>query len=178
MGNRIKRQALPLLHMTTQTGTHKAVVRKAVASDSQGIAELVNAFTFRSDGSGQLIPLTTDDIFGSINKGLFYVAGQEGKVLACGSVVEYGGMAELRSLAVSRQHQGNGFGTALIQTCVREAKQRGYSALYTLTQQQNFALFENQGFEKSDIPPEKLSKDCAKCPAYDSCNETAFMKIL
>ncbi len=68
--------------MTTPIITLAAVVRKAVASDSQGIAELVNAFTFRSDGSGQLIPLTNEDILSSINKGLFYVAEQEGKVLA------------------------------------------------------------------------------------------------
>ena len=62
--------------------------------------------------------------------------------------------------------------------CVREAKQRGYSALYTLTQPQNFALFQKAGFEKADVPLEKRSKDCENCKIYYSCNETAFMKRL
>lgn len=165
--------------MTIQAITLAAVVRKAVASDSQDIAKLVNAFTFRSDGSGQLKPLTKEDISSLISKGLFYVAEQEGQVVACGSVVEYEGIAELRSLAVSQQHQGKGLGTALIQMCVQEAKQRGYSALYTLTQPHNFGLFERVGFKKLGAkPPEKLLKDCKDCKIYDSCNETAFVKKL
>jgi len=52
--------------MITQASTLAAIVRKAVASDSHGIAELVNVFRFQSDGSGQLIPLTTGDIAGVI----------------------------------------------------------------------------------------------------------------
>lgn len=166
--------------MTIQAITLAAVVRKAAAPDSQGIAQLVNAFAFKeSDRSGQLIPLTDDDILSLINKGLFYVAELEGQVVACSSVVEYEGIAELRSLAVSQQHQGKGLGTTLIQMCVQEAEQRGYSALYTLTQPQNFALFERAGFKKSDTkPPEKLLKDCEGCKIYGSCNETVFIKKL
>lgn len=166
--------------MTTQTITLAAVVRKAAAPDSQGIAQLVNTFTFKkSDGSGQLKPLAIADISSLISKGLFYVAEQEGQVVACSSVVEYDGIAELRSLAVSQEHQKKGLGTALVQMCVQEAEQRGHSTLYTLTQQQNFGLFERAGFKKSDTtPPEKLSRDCKTCEIYDSCNETVFKKEL
>lgn len=168
--------------MTTQAITLAAVVRKAAASDSHGIAKLVNTFAFKkSDGSGQLIPLTKENILSLISKGSFYVAEQEGQVVACCSVVEYDGIAELRSLAVSQEYQKKGLGTALIQMCVQEAKQRGHSALYTLTQQQNFGLFERAGFKKSDTKPtEKLSRDCETCELYksESCNETVFKKEL
>lgn len=158
----------------------QVVVRKAVASDCGGIAELVNAFRFRSDGSGQLIPLTEEDISGLVSNGLFFIAGQNGNVIACGSVVEYEGgeMAELRSLAVRQDYQRNGLGSAIIQKCVQEARARGHGVLYTLTQPQNFALFQRAGFEKAGTPLEKHSRDCAYCPIYDSCNETAFMKRL
>lgn len=176
----LKTAASLQLNMTTRTSTLAAVVRKAVDSDSRGIAQLVNIFAFKkSDGSGQLKPLAIADISSLISKGLFYVAEQEGQVVACGSVVEYDGMAELRSLAVSQQHQGKGLGAALIQMCAQEAKQRGHSTLYTLTQHQNFGLFERAGFKKSDAkPPEKLSQDCETCEIYNSCNETVFKKEL
>ncbi len=164
--------------MATPASMQAVAVRKAVASDSDGIAELVNAFIFRSDGSGQLIPITGKSVSCLISEGLFFVAGHKENVLACGSVVEYDGIAELRSLAVRQDYQGNGLGSAIIQMCVQEAKTRGHERVYTLTQPQNFALFQRAGFEKADIPLEKHSRDCANCLIYDLCNETAFMKKL
>ncbi len=151
-----------------------AATRKASPEDAEGIKKLVDKFQFRENGDGELIHLSSSDISHLITSSSFYVVETGGNVVACGSVVEYDGIAELRSLAVDYSHQRNGLGTAIIGKCIEEAKTRGHKMMYTLTQPQNIALFEKAGFKMTETPPEKLSRDCEICPIYGSCNESAL----
>lgn len=152
-----------------------AKIRKASPKDAEGIKKLVDKFRFRKSGDGELIPLSSSDISHLIDSGSFYVAKAGETVVACGSVVEYDGVAELRSLAVDDYYQRKGLGTTIIGECIEEAKKRGHKAMYTLTQKQNYALFEKAGFARAEKPSEKLKKDCQQCPIYEKCNETALV---
>ncbi|MDE2185120.1 MAG: GNAT family N-acetyltransferase, partial [Alphaproteobacteria bacterium] len=53
-------------------------------------------------------------------------------------------LAEVRSLAVAKEHQGKGIGTALIEACLRQAKELGVQELIAITSA--LPLFEKYGF--------------------------------
>ena len=153
-------------------------LRTAKMHDAKGISALIGGYEFTSDGKGQLLGVSRASLAQAIREGRFFVADEGGTLAGCVQLAEYDGIAELRSLAVSRGHQGKGIGGALIEHCKKAARARGYRVLYSLTQAQNFALFERSGFQKTDKPSEKLLKDCAICPIYKMCNETAFVATL
>ena len=154
-------------------------VRKAHVEDARGIHDVIKKYQFRSDKTGQLIPLNISEITALIATGTFYVAEADKKVVGCSSLVEYDGLAELRSWAVLPGYQGRSFGTELALAVIEEAKARGHAQIHTLTQRQNFSLIEKLGFVKTERPVEKLLKDCAYCPLYNNgCNETAFVRTL
>ena len=153
-------------------------LRVAVSSDVQDISALIGGYEFTSDGSGQLLGVPRAVLEQAIQEQRFFVADEGGALAGCVQLAEYDGIAELRSLAVSRDHQGKGIGGTLIEQCKAAARERGYRVLYSLTQAQNFALFERNGFQKTDKPSEKLLKDCAVCPIKQMCNETAFVATL
>ncbi|MBI3743326.1 MAG: GNAT family N-acetyltransferase [Chloroflexi bacterium] len=153
-------------------------LRKAVLRDLKPIGALIRGYEFTSAGSGQLLEVPRAELERAIRDGRFFVADEEGVIAGCVQLAEYDGIAELRTLAVSGDHQGKGIGSALIGQCKAAALVRGYRVLYSLTQAQNFALFERNGFQKTDKPSEKLMKDCAVCPIKQMCNETAFVVTL
>ena len=154
------------------------VVRKAHVEDAGGIHDVIKRYQFRSDKTGQLIPLNISEITALIATGTFYVAEADKKVVGCSSLVEYDGLAELRSWAVLPGYQGKNIGTELALAVIDEARARGHAQIHTLTQRQNFSLVGKLGFVKTERPVEKLLKDCAHCLIYDSCNEIAFVKYL
>ena len=156
------------------------VVRKAHVEDAGGIHDVIKRYQFRSDKTGQLIPLDLPEITARVAAGTFYVAEADKKVVGCSSLVEYDGLAELRSWAVLPGYQGKNIGTELALAVIEEAKARGHAQIHTLTQPKNFSLVkEKLEFVKTETPVEKLLKDCAHCPLYNNgCNETAFVKTL
>ncbi|MFQ5934366.1 MAG: GNAT family N-acetyltransferase, partial [Dehalococcoidia bacterium] len=98
---------------------------------------LVDSYRFKKEGdeiSGFLLPLDVTEIRHRVEGGDFFIAEVEGLVAGCVSIVEYDGIAELRSLAVEERYQRHGVGSQLIERCKIEAAKRGYETLYTLTQ--------------------------------------------
>ena len=165
------------LDSTIKSGS-APVVRKAHVEDAGSIHDVIERYQFRSDKTGQLIPLNISEITALIATGTFYVAEADKKVVGCSSLIEYDGLAELRSWAVLPGYQGRNIGAELALAVIDEAKARGHAQIHTLTQTQNFSLVAKLGFVKTERPVEKLLKDCASCPIYDSCNETAFVRTL
>lgn len=68
-----------------------------------------------------------------------------GQVIGCCALQIYSQrLAEIRSLAVAKEHQGKGVGSALIEQCLAKAEARGIYEVLSITGA--VALFEKQGF--------------------------------
>ena len=151
-------------------------IKRAVSSDVPAIRKLIELYRFKEDGSGSLIPLDVAEVSKRVSDGDFFSANVGSDLAGCASIVEYDGIAELRSLAVYPEYQGRGIGPVLIDACKKEAQKRGYGKLYALTQEKTYSTFAKQEFGYTKTPPQKLKKDCAKCPLYNNgCNEFAVV---
>ncbi|MDI6721075.1 MAG: GNAT family N-acetyltransferase [Candidatus Aenigmarchaeota archaeon] len=156
------------------TGTLKTEIRKAVKGDIKEILKVIEEYRFREDGSGYLLPVDEASLDAVVDNEGFFVACVNDEVAGCASVVEYDGTAELRSLAVKHEFKSYGIGSSLIEACKTEAEKRGYNELYALTQA--YRPFEKSGFVRSETPPQKMKKYCAKCPFQNNgCEKFAVV---
>ena len=133
------------------------------------IARLIEIYRFRSSegrAEGFLLPVKEDEVRALVSEGRFFVAEAEGEFAGCVSLMEYDGIAELRSLAVEERFQRRGIASKLINRCQEEARARGYDTLHTLTQTYAAGAFEGVGFARATVPVPKLEKDCAICPLH------------
>ena len=75
----------------------------------------------------------------------FFVAEEQGKLIGCCALEVYSErLAEVRSLAVAKEYQGKGIGTALIERCLEEAESKGVYEVLTITSA--LPLFGKHGF--------------------------------
>ena len=75
----------------------------------------------------------------------FFVAEEDGVIIGCCALEVYSKrLAEIRSLAVAKEYQGKGIGTALIRRCLEAAKEQGVHEVLTITSALPF--FEKRGF--------------------------------
>ena len=150
------------------------VLRPARESDVAGIVALINGYAaeaimlYRSPGS---VRMTLHD---------FVVAvGASGAVIACGALKEYApSLAEVASVAVARDAHGLGLGSAIVAEVERLARKRGIDELFALTLTPKF--FESAGYVVTDraLYPEKIRRDCLRCPRRIRCNEHCVARSL
>lgn len=145
-------------------------VRKARIVDVPVIHAMVNDFASRGDMLGR----SRSELYECIRD--FFVAESGGGVVGCSALhVDWEDLAEVRSVAVDPGHQGSGIGRALVDACVREARDLGITRVYALTYRPGF--FERMGFhrvEKESLP-HKVWGECMKCPKYPDCDEDAVI---
>lgn len=160
-------------------------VRPAEPGDVDAIAALVNEQARR----GNLLPRTPQAIQESLGDWLVAmtsgpfsgssfskVHGRDRRFVGCVSLLPYqSGLAEVRSLAVADQVQGQGVGRQLLQAIVAEARCRRVPVIFALTRAVSF--FESSGFRATDraLFPEKVWRVCRNCPLQDRCDETAVV---
>lgn len=85
-------------------------------------------------------------------------------------------LAEIRSLAIVEDKQGQGIGTRLLETAFAEARQFKIKKLFTLTYKPDF--FKRFGFsviDRSELPL-KIWADCIHCVKFPDCDEIAMLK--
>lgn len=159
------------LDITYQTATEE---------DTELISALIGSNAFQADGTGSLLPLSSRSIVAAIGKEEFFVARSGPALAGCASVIEYGGIAELRSLVVAPEFRGRGIARPLMDLCTQRAGSIGYSHLYALTNRTALSVFTNLGFKVVDTPPQKLSRDCGDCPLNSNslCKEVAVVRDL
>ncbi|NPA49501.1 MAG: N-acetyltransferase [Thermodesulfobacteria bacterium] len=149
------------------------MIRKAQVRDARDIHRLISHFA----KTGQVIPRPLAEIYENIRE--FFVFAPEGKDLiagACALHICWEDLAEIRSLVVSEEYQGEGVGAELVRACLREAEELGIPKVFVLTTSPNF--FRKLGFrliEKSTLP-HKVWADCVKCPKFPECDEEALIK--
>ena len=151
-------------------GTSDYQVRDAKLTDLRAISKLVDYWAAKEEN----LPRAEEELIKSIRD--FAVIEVNGQVCGCAALYIYStGLAEVRSLGVSINYQGKGYGKALVEHLLERAKTLALSKLLVLTRKPEF--FARLGFEpgnKEDLP-EKVMKDCDLCHRQDNCDETALL---
>ena len=148
----------------------ETIIRKAKISDIGTIFELVNDFAKQ----GLMLPKSQIDLYESIRD--FFVVEIDNKVVACGALkVFLDDLAEIRSLATNKDFQKIGLGKMITQKLLGDANELGIKKVFTLSYQVDF--FKKQGFTliKKEELPQKIWRDCYKCPKFPNCDENALI---
>ena len=148
----------------------ETIIRKAKISDIRTIFELVNDFAKQ----GLMLPKSQIDLYESIRD--FFVVEIDNKVVACGALkVFLDDLAEIRSLATNKDFQKMGLGKMITQKLLDDAKELVIKKVFTLSYQVDF--FKKQGFTliKKEELPQKIWRDCYKCPKFPNCDENALI---
>ncbi|MEZ8141298.1 argininosuccinate lyase [Enterovibrio norvegicus FF-33] len=124
-------------------------------------------------GLGENLPRERNELVRDI--GSFAVAEHQGEVTGCASLYVYdSGLAEVRSLGVEAGWQNQGQGSAIVQNLLKKAKNMAIKKVFVLTRVPEF--FMGQGFipTSKSLLPEKVMKDCERCPRLHACDEVAL----
>jgi amino-acid N-acetyltransferase len=134
---------------------------------------LINDFANRGD----MLPRALSQIYENLRD--YFVVHDGSVFIGCAALhVSWLDLAEIRSLAVSQNRQGERLGATLVQSCVDEALSLGLPQVFCLTRQPEF--FQKQGFtlvDKSRLP-HKVWAECYYCPLFPDCDEVALIRAL
>jgi amino-acid N-acetyltransferase len=117
-------------------------VRRAQTGDVRAIRVLLDD----NVASGRLLDKPTVTLYEDIQE--FWVAcDAAGQVVGCGALhVMWEDLAEIRTIAVARAHQGHGAGHQVVAALLTTARQVGVSRVFVLTFAVRF--FQRHGFEE------------------------------
>ena len=93
----------------------------------------------------------------------------------CGALHFYGPhLCEVRSIVVKPEAKGKGAGGRILSALIEEAEEHGIQSVCLFTRIPDF--FGQMGFQVVDKEalPDKMHKDCLKCPRLHACDETAM----
>jgi len=150
------------------------MIRKATTEDIKTIHKLLAYYA----DQGVLLPRALSDLYDHLRD--FYVVeddNSKGQIIAaCALGICWENLAEIRSLAVDKDHLGKGLGAELVKTCLDEAKTLDLKKVFTLTYVPDF--FASMGFEEVEKSalPHKVWGVCLNCPKFPDCDETAMWK--
>ncbi|MGQ9456046.1 MAG: N-acetyltransferase [Armatimonadota bacterium] len=145
-------------------------IRKARVPDVPKIQNLINMFADRN----AMLPRSLSALYENIRD--FFVLEENGHVVGCCALhITWGDLAEIKSLAVDESLHGRGYGRALVQACIEEARVMGVPRVFALTYIPSF--FEKLGFVRIDKSklPHKVWTECINCPKFPNCGEEAVI---
>ena len=143
--------------------------RSATLPDAFAIEQLIQVHV----ADGTLLPRSLAEICENIRD--FIVVEDDGEIIGCGALHLYGmHLAEIRSITVTAKAKGRGAGRVLIEALLKEAKRQSVTCVCLFTRIAGF--FGQMGFlvVGKEALPDKLHKDCLKCPRLHACDETAM----
>lgn len=145
-------------------------VRNANPADAESIFKLIESMV----DDGTLLRRPLDEIQQHIDT--FVVAeSAEGTFLGCAALYRYGKhLAEIRSIAILPEGRGIGAGGLLLKRLLQDIQETGATCACLFTRLP--AFFAHYGFHEVslDSVPEKVAKDCVRCPRREHCDETAM----
>jgi amino-acid N-acetyltransferase len=119
----------------------KVTIRSAATEDIPAIAALIRPFV----DEGSLLERTYDE-FGDLLPNFFVAVDEDGAILGCAALEIYSRkLAEIRSLAVAAEAQGQGIGRKLVAACVERARERNILEIMAITASD--AFFQSCGFD-------------------------------
>lgn len=129
------------------TSGSQIVIREACRDDIPSLGEFVDRFV----QANRLLPRTTDELNDLISFG--FVASTGDQIVGFAALEIYSAkLAEIRSLAVHENFQGQGIGKALVKKCVELAVKRNVLEVMAITSADGF--FQSCGFDFT-LPGEK-----------------------
>lgn len=150
------------------------MVRKAKMRDVAIIRNMISTYSAK----GEMLPKALMEIYEELRDFFVYPDDNDEVLGCCALHIFWEDLAEVRSLAVKEPSKRQGIGAALVEVCLREARDLGISKVFTLTNKP--AFFEKQGFgmvDRSELP-HKIWAACVKCVKFPDCDETALVRIL
>ena len=123
--------------------------------------------------AGRLLPRTEDEIARHAERFLVILDGED--VMGCAELAPLSAkVAEVRSLALDESLRGLGLGRLLVEQLTRESRMAGFKVICAFTHEPG--IFARLGF--SLVPhawlPEKIAADCASCPLFRQCGQSAM----
>ena len=152
------------------TKNRQDMIRKATIRDVKKIHTLVNFFAKKDE----MLARSLSEIYENVRD--FFVYERKGKIYGCGALhVVWEDIAEIKSLAVSKNKQRQGVGSKILAACLQEAKKLKVPKVFALTYKPGF--FITAGFKIIDKAqlPHKIWGECIKCPYFPNCDENAMM---
>ncbi len=151
-------------------------LRKATIQDVASIHPLL----LQSSRHGALLPRSYSELYKHLRDFFVLVDNGDARLKGfCSLSITWENLAEIRSLVVVEEAQGQGWGRRLVDTCLSEAITLGIYRVFTLTYKTTF--FASMGFQEVDKEqlPQKVWADCLSCPKFpDSCDEVAMLMDL
>lgn len=145
-------------------------VEKARIVDAPQMHKLINEFAAQEE----MLPRALSEIYENIRD--YFVVKDNEMVIACGALhISWADLAEIKSLAVAENKQGQGIGKAIVDKCIREARDLGISTVFCLTYKPGF--FQKSGFKQVDksVLPRKVWGECYTCPKFPDCDEVPLV---
>ena len=147
------------------------LTREARLRDAEQIHDLIASYS----GDGTLLPRTLPEICENIRD--FVVVEDDCRIIGCGALHLYGPhLAEVRSIAVAPEAKGNGAGRSLVEALLEQAELQEVTCVCLFTRIPEF--FARMGFQVAvkEAIPDKLYKDCLRCPRFHNCDEVAMVR--
>jgi amino-acid N-acetyltransferase len=125
-----------------------------------------------------MMPRSLNEIYENIRDFWVVLDGKGKNINGCVAlhIVGWNNLAEIKSLAVEKNHQRKGLGSQLIEAVLDEAKSLRVKNVFALSYKPNF--FKKFGFRvvsKSKLP-HKVWAECCNCPKFPNCGEIALIK--
>ncbi len=146
------------------------MIRNARMGDVKTIHSLLNNYADK----GLLLGRSISSLYDQLRDFHVFVDSTDRLLGVCALHIIWEDLAEIRSLAVSEDSQGNSIGKQLVRRCLEEARAYEIENVFTLTYQKGF--FRKQGFVEVDKKelPHKIWSDCLNCPKFPDCDEEAL----
>jgi amino-acid N-acetyltransferase len=125
---------------------------------------------------GLLLPRSFSELYTHLRDFFVLAHRQTQEVFGCCALsIIWEDLAEIKSLAVAKEKQGQNWGRRLVEACLSEAITLDVYKVFVLTYQDRF--FERLGFKvvEKDVLPQKVWADCLKCPKFPECDEIAML---
>ena len=118
------------------------MIRKAKLKDVNDIKRLIDFYSKKQ----MMLPRSFSELYENLRD--FYVYTDGKKVRGCAALhITWEGIGEIKSIATDKS--GEGTGTALLNACLKDAKNLGMHTVFTLTYVPEF--FERHGFARTSM---------------------------
>jgi len=150
------------------------MLRAARISDVAEMAQFINSFAQRN----LMLPRPLNRMYENLRD--YVVVEEDGKVVGCGALhILWYDLAEIRSVAVREGFQHRGYGKAILNSLLDDARKLGVHQVFMLVLPDGAMarLARKSGFREvsKDELPHKVWSDCLNCPKFTECDEIALI---